>query len=225
MLETHKALVLSLAPVGESFLKLNLLSPEAGAIHCLKRISKKKPLPSGIPDLFDTAEIDLEHSGRNGTGPAFLRDYRPLRRRPAIGHNYRTLEAASEFCTLLVKNAPYMGDPAALHSLTEESLDAFARHSAPSIVLLKSLYLLLKAEGYPVRESWWPQVPAPWKTTAKHLLNRPVSDADKTDRTALPMCQAVTQNLYGWMRRETELILPVSPERMEVESGGTESTD
>ncbi len=204
MFETHKTLVLNLTLSGESFLKLTTLSAESGALYCLKRISKKKATSSQAPDLFDTAEVDLETSRQGST--LFVRDYRILRRRATIGQNYHKLQTASEFCTLLAKNAPHMGDYVTLYSLTERSLDAFAERSTPSIVLLKSIYLLLKNEGYPVRESWWPQVPINLKETTKQLLNRPT--CCEADEATLQACCAVTQNIYQWLQRETDLMLP-----------------
>ena len=205
MFENHKALILSLTPSGESFLMLTVLSPEAGVFYCLKRISKNKPAATASPDLFDTAEIELETS-KQSSGARFIRDYRPLHRRTTIGHNYHKLQAASEFCNILTKNAPEMGDYATLYHLAERSLDAFAERATPTIVLLKSVYLLLKDEGYPVRESWWPQVPKHLRQTTKQLLNQP--PPDEADESTLQACEAITQNLNRWLQRETDLILP-----------------
>jgi recombinational DNA repair protein (RecF pathway) len=203
MLETHKAHILSLAPSGESFLKLTALSAEAGAFYCLKRVSKKNPLKD-TPDLFDTAEIDLEISKQGST--RFVRDYRTLERRSAIGQNYRKLQAASEFSALLARNAPQMGDSAHLFQLVQRSLDAFCERAHPSIVRLKSVYLLLKDEGYPVRESWWPQLPSPLRNAAKTILNQPTPDS--VDSVLEKNCQALSEHLDAWLQRETDLILP-----------------
>ena len=57
-----------------------------------------------------------------------------------------------------------------LFTLTERAFDAFAAGKAPDVVLLKSVYLLLKDEGYPVRESWWPTLRADLRETAKRQL-------------------------------------------------------
>ena len=203
MSHTQTALILSLAPSGESFLKLTALSAETGAFFCLKRISPKNPLKD-MPDLFDTAEIDLETSKQGNA--LFVRDYRTLNRRSAIGTNYRKLQSASEFCALLAKNGPHMGEYAQLYQLAERSLDAFAERATPSIVLLKSVYLLLKDEGYPVRESWWPQLPGNLRATSKTLLNQPTPDS--AEKETLQACEAITQNLFRWLQRETDLMLP-----------------
>ncbi len=206
MTETHKALVLSLEASGESFLKLTVLSPESGAFYCLKRIAKKKSSTTVTPDLFDTAEIDLD-TAKQGSA-LFVRSYRTLNRRSEIGQNYHKLLAASEFTALLARNSPQMGDYANLYHRVERSLDAFCERAHPTIVLLKSLYLLLKDEGYPVRESWWPNLPNSLRESAKNILNQPTPDAKAA--IATDDCQQLTENLYLWLQRETDLILPKS---------------
>ena len=206
MIETHKALVLSLESSGESFLKLTVLSPESGAFYCLKRIAKKKSSTTDTPDLFDTAEIDLETTKQGSA--LFVSNYRTLNRRSEIGQNYHKLLAASEFSALLATNSPQMGDYADLYHRVERSLDAFCERAHPTIVLLKSLYLLLKDEGYPVRESWWPNLPSTLREAAKNILNQPTPDAELA--IASNDCQLLTKNLYMWLQQETDLILPKS---------------
>ena len=206
MIETHKALVLSLESSGESFLKLTVLSPESGAFYCLKRIAKKKSSTTDTPDLFDTAEIDLETTKQGSA--LFDRNYRSLNRLSEIGQNYHKLLAASEFSALLARNSPQMGDYADLYNRVERSLDAFCERAHPKIVLLKSLYLLLKDEGYPVRESWWPNLPSTLREAAKNILNQPTPDAELA--IASNDCQLLTKNLYMWLQQETDLILPKS---------------
>ena len=206
MIDTHKALVLSLESSGESFLKLTVLSPESGAFYCLKRIAKKKSSTTDTPDLFDTAEIDLETTKQGNA--LFVSNYRTLVRRSEIGQNYQKLLAASEFSAVLATNSPQMGDYANLYHRVERSLDAFCERPHPTIVLLKSLYLLLKDEGYPVRESWWPNLPSTLREAAKNILNQPTPNADLA--IASNDCQLLTKNLYMWLQRETDLILPKS---------------
>lgn len=206
MIDTHKALVLSLESSGESFLKLIVLSPESGTFYCLKRIAKKKSSTTDTPDLFDTAEIDLETTKQGNA--LFVSNYRTLVRRSEIGQNYQKLLAASEFSAVLATNSPQMGDYANLYHRVERSLDAFCERPHPTIVLLKSLYLLLKDEGYPVRESWWPNLPSTLREAAKNILNQPTPNADLA--IASNDCQLLTKNLYMWLQRETDLILPKS---------------
>lgn len=205
---TERALVLRIAPSGESFQKLDILTAESGAFLCLKRLSKKNPL-SAAPDLFDSADIQLETS-KQGTA-RFVSEYQLVQRRSSIGQSYRKLQYASDFCALIAQNGPHMAAPAELYRLTERTLNAFAERDVPGIVFLKAVYLLLKDEGYPVRESWWPQLPSHLREPGKQLLNQPTPDSAKPE--LLEACVELSRNLCHWLRRETDLILPDSVKR------------
>ncbi len=202
---TERALVLRIAPSGESFQKIDILTAESGTFLCLKRLSKKNP-QTAAPDLFDTADIHLETS-KQGTA-RFVNDYQLVHRRSSIGQSYRKLQHASDFCALIAHNGPHMADPAALHHITERTLDAFAERDVPSIVFLKAIYILLKDEGYPVRESWWPQLPAHLREAGKQLINQPTPDSAAPE--LLDACAQISRHLCHWLRRETDLMLPNS---------------
>ncbi|PXA05151.1 hypothetical protein DDZ13_04100 [Coraliomargarita sinensis] len=204
MSQTHRVLVLRKEASGESFLKLHLLGPELGCQLCLKRVATKNRSTKAAPDLFDTAEVQLETS-KHGTAQ-FVSDYQILQRRSEIGQNYRALRHASDLSNLLILNGGHMADLPALYQLAERSMDAFAQHLEPSVVYLKSLFLLLKDEGYPVRESWWPEVPAPLREPVRALLSEPSPESlSPEDRKS---CEASILDLVHWLRRETDLTLP-----------------
>ena len=200
---TETALVLRITPSGESFQKISVLTEESGYILCLNRISKKNPL-LGKPDLFDTASIQIE-SSRQGTA-RFVKEYRILQRRCTIGQSYRKLHYASAFCSLIAQNAPHMAEPTLLYRITKRTLDAFAQKELPEIISLKALYLLLKDEGYPVRESWWPQLPTHLREPARQLINHP--SPESASEKQIKMCTEINQNLRNWLSRETDLLLP-----------------
>jgi len=101
-----------------------------------------------------------------------------------------------------------MADPAALYHITERTLDAFAERALPAIVFLKAIYILLKDEGYPVREAWWPELPATLRESAKQLINPPTPDTAAAEQ--LEACAQISRNLCHWLRRETDLMLPSS---------------
>ena len=200
---TERALVLRIAPSGESFQKVDLLSLESGTFLCLKRISKNKQ-QSAAPDLFDTADIHLKTS-KQGTA-RFVNDYQLVQRRSEIGRSYRKLQYASDFCALIAHNGPHMADHAALYHITERTLNAFSEREVPAIVFLKALYILLKDEGYPIRESWWPQLPNDYREAGKQLINQPTPDSVSPELTEA--CTQITRHLCQWLRRETDLMLP-----------------
>lgn len=203
MPEYEEALVLKTEPSGESFIKLYVITAETGIFLCMKRVPKRAN-SSTIPDLFDTAAILLETS-QLGT-MRFVKEYQLRQRRDVIGQNYRSLRSASRLSQLLVKNASHMPESEWLFRLTERAFDAFAAGKAPDVVLLKSLYLLLKDEGYPVRESWWPTLRADLRETAKRLLSKPSpAHIDKPEQNT---CKLIEQHLTQWMRHQTDLIIP-----------------
>lgn len=200
-----QGIVLRTAPTSESFLKVDLICPEHGVRMCLKRISKKQSHKEA-PELFDTAEINLETSKQGDL--QFIGDYRVLRRRDAIGTSYRTLKYTSDFCALIADNGPHMADPEHLHQLTEQTLDAMADGKAPAVVYLKALYLLLKNEGYPVKELWWTSLPKSLRQTARDLLNQPTPEAP--EKATIESTEHLIQRLNLWLRNETDLRLPAS---------------
>ena len=177
------------APSGESFQKMDILSRETGYTLCLQRVSKRKNL-SVKPDLFDTAEVQLEKSRQGST--CFVKEYRTIQRRNSIGQSYKQLQCASEFCSLVIHNGPLMGDPETLFSITERTLDAFAEKQCPEIILLKAIYILLKDEGYPVRESWYPQLPVYLRETARQLIYSPTA-REHNRRTNQNLCRNRTK--------------------------------
>lgn len=203
MPEQEDVLVLKTEPSGESFLKLHVLSAESGIFLCLKRSSKKAGT-STAPDLFDQATILLETS-QQGT-MRFVKEYQLNQRREQIGQSYHSLRNASRLSQLLVANASHMPESERLFELTTRTFDAFAQGKAPEVVLLKSLYLLLKDEGYPVRESWWPTLHADLRESARHLLREPAPH--RLDTSAKKSCERIEQHLSLWIRHHTDLIIP-----------------
>lgn len=197
------ALILRQATSGESFIKLDILTPSDGAFLCLKRISKKR-IEQVAPDLFDTASLQLESSKQGGT--RFVRDYELITRRQNIGRSYHSLRHASDYCALLARNAPNMTDTELLFILAERSLDAFASGKAAEVVHLKSIYLLLKDEGYPIRESWWPNLAADARAQVQELINSPAPQ--QTSNNSRTNCEKIISGLYRWMERETDLVQP-----------------
>ena len=200
---TEQALVLRIAPSGESFHRIDFLTKKMGYILGLKRASKKNPLQAA-PDLFDTADIQLENP-RQGT-VHFVNEYQLLQRRSSIGQSYQKLHCASEFCSLIAHNAPHMADPAVLYEITERTLNAFAEKKLPEVISLKAIYLLLRDEGYPVRESWWPQLPAHMREPARQLINNPTPDSAPAE--SIETCTEIDHNLRNWLSHETDLVFP-----------------
>jgi recombinational DNA repair protein (RecF pathway) len=204
MPEQEDALVLKTERSGESFLKLHVLTEESGIFLCMKRISKRKAGTSTTPDLFDCATLLLEES-KQGT-MRFVKEYQLIHRHEQIGQSYRSLRCASRLSQLLVSNAAHMPESARLFDLTARALDAFARGKAPEIVLLKSIYLLLKEEGYPVRESWWPTLRSELREPTRRILREPAPlRKEATDQL---LYEQIERALTQWMRHHSDWIVP-----------------
>lgn len=203
-LSTH-GLILRTATTSESFLKIDLLCPEHGVQLCLKRISKKQPQKDS-PELFDTAELSLENS-KQGT-LRFINEYRVANRRLAIGNSYQTLKYASNFCALIAQNGPHMADSENLYLLTERTLDAMAEGKAPGVIYLKAIYLLLKDEGYPVKELWWTGLSSELRQISREYLNQPAPET--LEKEQLETVGQLNHRLSLWLRNETDLQLPPS---------------
>ncbi|MFW5883790.1 MAG: hypothetical protein ACOCVG_05420 [Verrucomicrobiota bacterium] len=194
-----EAVVLDRAEHGEHFLKLSVLSPEEGLLVCLRRMSRKQP--GTQPDLFDELALDLERKG--GGGPAFVREVEILRRREAIGQSYRALEAAGALSRVVLRNAVHIEDLPSLHALVVRALDCWAHGEPPQAVLLKTLFLLVRSEGYPVAEDWLPRLEPDLREAAVTTLQTPLKDLQIDPK----MQKSLAQSFEDWMRHNTDFIL------------------
>lgn len=202
MLEKENAIVLNTEFSGESFLKLYLITAKSGVFLCLKKVSRNTR-SSSIPDLFDHAFVILERSQQGNV--KFIKEYQLIRRRERIGTNYKSLSCASYLSQLLVNNSIHLPESKALFDLIHRSFDAFADGKVPEIVLVKSLYLFLSNEGYPVRESWWPTLRHDLNPIAKQILMKQAPK--KMEMAEHKICKEICEQLKIWMRQHTDLIL------------------
>ena len=63
----------------------------------------------------------------------------------------------------------------AVTSLLRTALAALATGARPDIVYLKSLYCFARDEGYPLKQQWFPLLPAADRATVAPLLNRHIN--------------------------------------------------
>ena len=198
----RRFLVLKTELSGESFIKVHGVCVEDGFLLALKRLSKKST--SVRPDLFEEAEVAFER-GRNNADMRFIKDYRVLDQYASIGDHYRSLKEASRFARLLVDNGSVLVVDEAFYDQLKATLRAFAANRAPEVVHLKSAYLLLRNEGFPVKEDWWPTLSPEERSQVATLINRPVADSlsDESREAA----ESALDHLHRWVRYNTELIL------------------
>jgi recombinational DNA repair protein (RecF pathway) len=204
-LETE-AFVLSSRPPQENFQSFNVFAVEHGALFVLQRISRKSGAASATAlDLFDEVSLILESSNQGRTW--FVRDSRIVARHVEIGRNYETLRFASAFSTLVARNPVHEDSRGALGELLRSALAAFGAGPRPDIVYFKSLYRFARDEGYPLKQQWFPTLPAVDRQEAAALLNRPLAE-----QSASPALVARLQRrLEEYLRGHTEILLDESP--------------
>ncbi|MDR2981696.1 MAG: hypothetical protein LBV12_05560 [Puniceicoccales bacterium] len=198
--DTVSGILLAKEPSGERHLKLALLSPEKGLVACLLRVATKATTPA--PDLFDYAEVSLNPP--KGGGPRFAGEYRIIRREPEIGADYGRLAIACRLALILTRNPPPDGSSAEVHDLCVEAVQAFAGRPRPDATLFKSLWKLVRGEGYPVQEHWLRGLDRGDREAVASILNCPldaqVETADNVSR--------LTRRLERWLENECHFVLP-----------------
>ena len=195
------AFVLSKRPPADTFQTFNVFSAEHGALLVLQRLAKKSAVTAVALDLFDEASLLLESSNQGRTW--FVKETRLVTRHPDLGRSYETLVAASALASLVARNPVPEESRLAVASLLRTALAALATGARPDIVYLKSLYCFARDEGYPLKQQWFPLLPAADRATVAPLLNRPLSD-----QTAPPaVVHALQRDLENYLRGHTDILL------------------
>ena len=195
------AFVLSKRPPADTFQTFNVFSAEHGALLILQRLAKKSAGTAVALDLFDEASLLLESSNQGRTW--FVKETRLVTRHPDLGRSYETLVAASALASLVARNPVPEESRLAVASLLRTALAALAKGARPDIVYLKSLYCFARDEGYPLKQQWFPLLPAADRATVAPLLNRPLSD-----QTAPPaVVHALQRDLENYLRGHTDILL------------------
>jgi len=196
-----EAFVLSKRPPADTFQTFNVFSSEHGALLILQRLGKKSGGAAVALDLFDEASLLLESSNQGRTW--FVKEMRLVTRHPDLGRSYETLVAASALASLVARNPVPEESRVAVASLLRTALAALAAGARPDIVYLKSLYCFARDEGYPLKQQWFPLLPAADRATVAPLLNRPLSD-----QTAPPaVVHALQRDLENYLRGHTDILL------------------
>ena len=192
-------LVLGHEEPAEAHRALRLFSAEKGLLRCRRRLSSKKHSP--IPDLF--SEIELELNPLAGGHLFYFREWRIIRSRGGIGFDYRRLEAAGALARTLLKNARWLETFEYAVQLLGKAFDALETGSSPEAVRLKTLFLLIHSEGYPVEEDWRMAWLEPDRNAIIALLANSV-DTCPADSSDLMRWR---RNLEQWTVAKTDFIL------------------
>ncbi len=198
---TTDALVLAKRPPADSFQTFTAYSAEHGALLILQRIPKKNTGNASPLDLFDETTLTLETANQGQTW--FVKEARLLTRHTGLGRSYETLQAASALAQLIARNTVPEDCRTRVYALLRDAFAALASTPRPDIVYLKSLYRFARDEGYPIKEHWFPSLPATDREAVATLLNQPV-----VGQTAEPTLVAkLLHRLEAYLRGHTEILL------------------
>ena len=195
------AFVLFKRPPADSFQSFNVFSPEHGPLLVFQRLARKSGSTIVPLDLFDEASLLLESSNQGRTW--FINEARLIQRHDAIGRSYDALRLASALATLVSRNHVDEDSRAAVAGLLRTAFLAFGSAVRPDIVYFKSLYRFARDEGYPMKQQWFPTLPAADRREVATLLNRPL--ADQTAPTAVVV--RLQRRLEEYLRGHTEIII------------------
>ena len=195
------AFVLLRRPPTESFQSFTTFSAEHGLLLIMQRISKKPTAGSLALDLFD--EVSLQLESRNQGQTWFVKESRLLTRYTAIGRSYEGLRLASALASLVARNPVPEESRADVAKLLSKAFESFAGNQRPDLVWFKSLYRFARDEGYPLKEHWFPTLPAADRAAVAGLLNRPLAEQDGT----VEAVARLTERLANYLRGHTEIVV------------------
>jgi hypothetical protein len=195
------AFVLLKRPPADNFQTFSLFSAEHGALLGLQRIAKKAATTSPPLDLFDEASLQLESSNQGHTW--FIKEVRVLVRHVDIGRSYEALLRASALTALIARNPVHEDSRAAVAELLRGALVAFGSGVRPDIVYFKSVYRFARDEGYPMKQQWFPTLPAADRAEVATLLNTPLAGQTAAPATVVRL----QRRLDEYLRGHTEILV------------------
>jgi len=195
------AFILLKRPAADSFQSLTAFSAEHGSMLVMQRVAKKSAAMAVALDLFDEVSLVLESSNQGRTW--FLKEAQLIQRHAEIGRSYDALRQACALATLISRNSVDEDSRSAVAALLRSAFVAFGSATRPDIVYFKSVYRFARDEGYPMKQQWFPTLPADDRREVATLLNRPL-----TEQTATPATVTRLQRrLDEYLRGHTEIIV------------------
>jgi hypothetical protein len=195
------AFVLLKRPPADAFQTFTVFSAEQGVLLVLQRVAKKSASTAVALDLFDEASLLLESSNQGHTW--FIKEARLVTRHADLGRSYDTLRAASALTALIARNPVHEDSRASVATLLRTAFAVLAAGARPDIVFFKSLYCFARDEGYPLKQQWFPTLPASDRDAVALLLNRPLAEQSASVATVLRL----QRRLDDYLRGHTEVLL------------------
>ena len=199
------AFVLLKRPPSDSFQGFNVFSDEHGALLVHQRLPKRTAGKTGSTtvalDLFDEVSLRLESSNQGQTW--FVQETRLVTRHADLGRSYETLRHASALAALVARNPVHEDGRTQVAALLRQAFASFAAGARPDFVWFKSLYCFARDEGYPVKQQWFPTLPAADREAVATLLNRPLAEQTAT----LAAVARLQKRLEEYLTGHTEILL------------------
>lgn len=195
------AFILLKRPPAEAFQSFSAFSAEHGALWLLQRLPRKSAAHSVALDLFDEVSLLLESSNQGHSW--FVKEARILTRHPGIGGSYETLRLTSTLASLVARNPVHEESRHSVAELLRTAFAAFATTHRPDIVYFKSLYRFARDEGYPLKEHWFPSLPAADRSEVATLINQPLA----AQSASPPDVARLQHRLDDYLRGHTEILL------------------
>ena len=185
----------------DTFQTFTVFATGQGLLRILQRIPKKASAAHLALDLFD--EVNLLLEGTPAGDAWFVKEARLLNRHAGIGRRYDALQHASALAILVNRNPGPEESHPAVYQLLRTAFNAFAGTDRPDIVYLKSLYCFARDEGHPLKQHWFPALPAADRPLAMSLINQPL-----VGQTIVPADVArLIAALEHYLRQHTEIHL------------------
>lgn len=197
-----KVYILGRSVHGEKFWLITTLSVEEGSNSCLIRQSTKKA-GTIVPDLFDEAEIVFEKSKPGSEGPRFAKEYTLLVRHTGISGSYDGLVYASRLAMVLSRNAFPADARATVFNLCKNAISAFSEKPRKDATYFKSLWLLARESGLPVREDWFESLAYDDKLCVSTVLKTPLEALE----VSVPEVDRITFRIEYWLSHENDFTI------------------
>ncbi len=195
------AFILLKRPPADAFQSFNVFSAEHGSMLVLQRIPKKTAPTSVVLDLFDEVSLLLESSNQGRTW--FVQEARLITRHAGIGRSYEALSRASALATLISRNTVDEDTRPAVAQLLRTAFAAFGNAGRPDVVYFKCVYRFARDEGYPLKQEWFPTLPAGDQREVAAILNRPLAEQAATAETV----SRLQHRLEEYLRGNTEILI------------------
>jgi hypothetical protein len=196
--------ILGRRPSSDTFQPYVTFSAEHGRMTSYVRISRKASHPTVALDLFDEVSVSVEAAPQGQVW--FVREARVLARHPLIGRSYEALKHASAFAATVAQNDVPEEGRTKVYELLRVAFNAFSTSDRPDVVRFKSLYCFARDEGYPVRQQWFPTLPAEQRSTVDLLLRTPLGELQGVaSPDAAGALAQLLERLEQYLRDYTEL--------------------